>query len=413
MLEHGVEHAGRHERVLEALKLQLYEAGYASYGGKVNATLLCSDFAREYSDVLDSLGYGTADKVSNHWLVHLMSAKRATYAPILYILLVRFLGKTIQDIFSGKANAPFGMGPWPCLNKVCRYYEQLVIKHCEIRRADWGRGDPSGIFTCHCGFSYARQGPDKRPADLYRIGRIVSFGHVWEREYERLARIDDMSLRERSRRLGVDTGTVKLRDTRHSQLLRSDRQDQQIDPKSRARQAWLHLLKQMPMAKIKQLRAAEPALYMRLYRNDRGWLRQNSPMKAPKPIVRQRVDWAQRDKDLVKAVKQSHAVLLRQPGSPSWITSTAIARATGMLSTIQHNKTKLNMTTKILEQLAESRVEFALRRIQWAMLVHQDEHLLPTRWKLIKMAGVERLLGVPLIQQALDNAIKKIIRDSH
>src|SRR5262249_51813797 len=60
---------------------------------------------------------------------------------------------------------------------------------------------PRGIFTCSCGFSYVRSGPDRSPADRLRYDRVRSYGMVWTALLKEMWADQKFTIREMIRRL--------------------------------------------------------------------------------------------------------------------------------------------------------------------------------------------------------------------
>ncbi|GKZ02649.1 hypothetical protein ANS017_13070 [Paraclostridium bifermentans] len=57
----------------------------------------------------------------------MFSKKDININTIRHILIIRFLGVSIDDIFNKKYKyKPFGEGPWPCLNCNCFYYQEDI-----------------------------------------------------------------------------------------------------------------------------------------------------------------------------------------------------------------------------------------------------------------------------------------------
>lgn len=139
-------------------------------------------------------------------------------------------------------------------------------------------GQPMGKFSCHCGFIYARTGPDSSPEDRFRIGRVISFGQVWEDTLKRLWQDPLLSVSEIGRSLGVDPLTVR----RHAARLKLplSRSDKRLNPlprviqlkgnavsaawekkRRRCRSKWLSAMKLGPEITLKALRRKLPLEY--------------------------------------------------------------------------------------------------------------------------------------------------------
>src|SRR5260370_28313167 len=92
-------------------------------------------------------------------------------------------------------------------------------------------------------------------------------------------------------------------------------------------------------------------------------------------------------------------------GGPSRISLSAIGRDIGQLSLLQQHLDKLPKTAEVLKGLIESREEYAVRRIRWALPDCMRNNSHPARWLLIKKAGVVRLAEQPEVKDAIDQAL--------
>lgn len=100
--------------------------------------------------------------------------------PLHHLLLIQLLCETLQKFFTQPQQppAPFGSGPWPCLNPLCSHYKVRIITSYTLREGHLNH--PIGTFTCSCGFSYSRTGPDANDDAIFHAGRISQFGDLWD-----------------------------------------------------------------------------------------------------------------------------------------------------------------------------------------------------------------------------------------
>jgi hypothetical protein len=140
------------------------------------------------------------------------------------------------------------------------------------------------MFSCECGFAYARSGPDTSPEDRFRAGRTITFGPVWEAKLKELWEETSQGLSEVGRKLGVDPLTIR----RHASLmgLSFSRSGKQFKPLKRTtrlkgktvsaawekkryqfRSKWLSARKQKPEDALKALRGKLPREYAWLIPN--------------------------------------------------------------------------------------------------------------------------------------------------
>ena len=147
----------------------------------------------------------------NSWLKAITRKHRKSFHPIRHLLLIRFLGETLESIGSQLHTAyhPFGEGPYPCLNHAASHYKEFVVSDLKITRCT-DTGKPVGTFTCNCGFQYSRRGPDQTEADRFQIGRIKAFGPVWQSRLDELIHVEKHSFRAAARKLGVDVAAHAL-----------------------------------------------------------------------------------------------------------------------------------------------------------------------------------------------------------
>jgi hypothetical protein len=190
---------------------------YASYTGSIHVKKILNEFSSFYSPALLKLlncELRGRDIEKTNWLLRLVRPSRHAQHPLYHLLLIQFLGCTVEGFFQLPEELhPFGDVPWPCLNPAADHYKRPVIMECRL--ADRLRyGKPTGKFSCGCGFGYARTGPDSSPEDRLSLGRVISFGQVWEAKLKQLWKDSSMSLSEMGRRLGVDPLTVRRQATR-------------------------------------------------------------------------------------------------------------------------------------------------------------------------------------------------------
>lgn len=68
----------------------------------------------------------------------MFSKKDININTIRHILIIRFLGVSIDDIFNKKYKyKPFGEGPWPCLNLLSRGYKNKVSHIVDRNKRDY------------------------------------------------------------------------------------------------------------------------------------------------------------------------------------------------------------------------------------------------------------------------------------
>ncbi|MNO34833.1 hypothetical protein D3C76_248770 [compost metagenome] len=324
---------------------ELEEQFTTFYGKELLEMLGCNIYGNEYC-----------------WLAVATRRARRSIHPLKQLLLIRFLLGSFKHFLEqrNKIYSPFGEAPWPCLNKAADHYRESFIQNAKTTRcSDTGR--PVGTFTCTCGFSYSRRGPDQTAEDRYRIGRIKAFGPVWKRQLG-VYMDKSLSYRAAAEKLGVDTNTI----IKYARLNSPDETLCHEDVQTTS------LINKTKDRKVK-----------------------NSARKI-------RVDWEKRDLQLSWQVEEACQKLLEhQQLKPIRITIASVGKQIGKLSLLEKHKDRLPITMTILSRYLETIEQFQLRRIQWAAEQMHNEFPIK-RWKLIKKAGI-RTGYSPAVSAALDH----------
>lgn len=405
----------------------LHDRGLAIFSGNIRVNELLEQFRDFYSaDLLKVLHceFSGSNHRKTNWLLKLVRQPRNSHHPLYHLLLMQFLGYTPEEFFKlPEGLGIFGDGPWPCLNPAAAHYREPVITDFRFgRRQRYGR--PRGVFSCGCGFSFIRSGPDSSPEDRFRVGRIISFGQVWEDELRRLWKDPETTLTDIRQRLGVDYLTV----LRHADRLRlppsrPGRRGADLSPKLRLksnaarerekrrnyRSKWLAAIKKFPKSSINDLAIKLPGPYQWMLRNDRAWLTKNGPEpKEKKRYSSASVDWEARDRYYANEVREAAARLRETPGRPVRITKTAILRELGALWITHKEGVKLPLTFRTIAEVVESRMEHTVRRIRWVANSYLQEGVIPREGQIADKANVYEIRELPEIRQAINGAVRMI-----
>jgi len=68
------------------------------------------------------------------------------------------------------------------------------------------------------------------------------------------------------------------------------------------------------------------------------------------------------------------------------------------------------LTVQAFQEAKETREVFAFRRIQWALGKYQEESFQLTRRELILRAKARRVLDIPSVQAAIDEALTELAK---
>lgn len=339
----------------------LQERDLATFSGRIRQSDLLSDFVYFYGYELLERLHSVIGNTTDNWLSKMLRKPRTTVHPLRHLLFIRFLDVSPQDFVGQKKTLlmPFGRGPWPCLNPASDHYRQKVIRKVAVTRES-KKGIPVGTFSCNCGFSYSRSGPDREEKDQYRIGRIKAFGALWKQALMKLSK-QGLPIRELARRLNVDSKTV---------LIHLSQDDNNQKPK---------IKKSGLKSKDRELRCP-----------------------VNRPIFR-RIDWNLRDLEISEQVIWATTLLWSKANNLVRVTVSSIGKEIGKQSLIQKHIAKLPLTGSILDEVTETIEDFRLRRIFAAVRKVRESGRSLVSWRIIRTAGLKFCSGVEteLIQRIL------------
>lgn len=171
------------------------------------------------------------------------------------------------------------------------------------------------------------------------------------------------------------------------------------------RQAWENHCKVNPGLGKKALRSIAPALYARLYRNDRLWLLAWSIGRERSEGVVRRIDWAERDRKLEALVSDRVASTLNEV-PPRRASRSFILGSLGLRALLAHRASLLPLTVSALERECETVSAYRMRRLT-SILEREGMGQAPD-WKVWRRAGIATARiadgGRSLLRQARESA---------
>jgi hypothetical protein len=123
------------------------------------------------------------------------------------------------------------------------------------------------------------------------------------------------------------------------------------------------------------------------------------------------VDWKKRDAEYAVVVRAAATRLRNNPGRPVQVTRSAIGRAVGATTLLRQKLNKMPLTAQVITGVVESRVDYAIRRIQWAAECFTRERTMPRPWQLMLKASVYSLRSVSEVKSAVGTSLGLI--ESH
>ncbi|NQX71812.1 TniQ family protein [Paenibacillus alba] len=349
-------------------------------------------------ELLELLYCSVSVKNQDSWIHKLLRNPHSVTHPLRHILIMRFLDISLQKNEPvTTVYHPFGMGPWPCLNKAADHYKQNVVEECKISRCSKSL-KPIGTFACTCGFVFARKGPDITSEDRYRIGRIKQFGDVWRAKLRELTKTQSLSFRQMGRELNVNSITVQ----RQLHLVPN-----------------LEILGDESKVKDKKLRIRESLnSCINQIENPTGVF---DGQMAPKPqkvrsLPIKRVNWVERDHFLYPKLQHAQKVILEED-PPIRVTVTEFGKRCGHYVWLEKKIKLLPKCEEFVREHQESTQQFQIRRLEWASNRLLKQFGTISGWRLLKLAGISNIISSDVQKKIVDivqpydamfiNAVKK------
>lgn len=300
--------------------------------------------------------------------------------PLWHLLLIRFLSGSAEAFFTQRHEKPlpYGSGPWPCRNPVCRHHLENTITAIE---ETYELSRFKAAFKCpHCGFVYCRSNggqaelPDPRSVRIY----MLEYGWLWESMMLRYLKegVPVMKIMELMHcgyrtvmEFGTANGFFELGRVPKKYFYRKQDKDNETGKPSSAnlrklyRDQWKKAVASNPAASRTILIRQFPSAYQWLRKNDLKWYETNSP-----PSRKSQPDWDEKDVKCLKQVIDAFHTMLNIPGKPMWISIRAMERYAGITNLYQPLKNgKLPLTKTFLDTHIESRADWSKRKIRWAV----------------------------------------------
>jgi hypothetical protein len=322
--------------------------------------------------------------------------KSSSVHPVYHILLMIFLEISAEKFFFDEIEEilPFGEGPWLCFNGASKHYLKPVVNVIDIHR-DNNTGKPVGTFSCTCGFVYSRVGPDLKNEDKYRVGRIIQFGPLWEKELVRLTQ-EGKNKSKIAKALNVsftavDSNLKKVaKNIEKTEVGSEDDFDKKRDE---YRKEWLEALKNHPGKskwQIAKSHATRACIW--LYRNDLKWFNEYSPKTNNKNTGgKAHVNWEQRDQEFAEEILKAAEEIKMIEGRPIRLTKKRIVRHIGKKHYIfQWYLEKLPKSKVTLDSVIESTDEYHIRCFKWSIQVIQEKGEDVKLWRIKRETSIEK-----------------------
>lgn len=374
--------------IINKYKQKLKDDGYYNVNGGLYYKKLTNDFIKFYSkDYLNSLNSYIDIYKSKSWIRNLLNGgKNNMIHPIRHLLFINFIFGSLKEFHEYVANEqkPFGCSPWPCLNRFCFMYKKDVIRNCIIETCKDYKNKVAGIFKCPvCGFEYVRKGPDKTKKDRTRIGRIKTYGWLWDERFLNIASDNEISLNKFAKLMKTGKRTVKTQAMRlginknyskntynHISNTKIINDDKVLDNLKDKLLKYINSKNNLCRHDIFKKFRSECNI---IRKRDRNWYEKYMPPKLPKNQLMQKYVanyWIEKDEELSKKVLIEAKNILN---------TKLVIRITihSLMLQIRYNgfyrnKDKLPKTEKILNKYCETFAQFNIRKNKSEVIIESN-----------------------------------------
>ena len=318
-------------------RAKLIEKGYARMNNYIHQKQLKKDFIEFYGHEYLKLVQSTLPDEGGGWLSYMVRKNdRTTYA-IRYLLLTRFLGISVIDLFNTKLG-----------------FKDEDENNIDAYQELW----------------------DQRLIELTQSGLSI-------REIADILKSSTKTIRKAIDRLGIEPFWKFNGGGKYLCKKYTDTEEFKIK-REKCRNKWLELHARYPDKSSNQIRRNNDGLFAWLKKYDNEWLEQN--YRRVKTVV-STVDWAKRDAELLPLVKE--VVAKMKEGKPERITWTTIGSKLGISGWLSKKKDKLPLVKAYIDSEVESLEEFQIRKIKWGIEELERQRKDITLWSLAETAGVK------------------------
>lgn len=293
---------------------RLIELGLAYKSGRVKQKEFGHEFLNYYgSEFLDDVSAKIDITKENNWLRSIVRLKtRYNHYPTYHLLLIQFLGFSLEQLLDKYLAIENSYISYPCLNKVCNHYLKPNIATYKIKNNTHGKYYYS--FTCPtCEFTYCRY--NLSTTDKYDF--VKDYGPLWRQKLLELYK-QDLSLRQISKILNVTHPTVK---------------------------------KQLKTINTTYPKQPSPVII--------------KPKSIKSPVNKILKDWNSIDQKIVSELIQSKVNLIKDMTTPIRFSKEMLIKNTGKRSYISQNLYNLPLCRDFLEKNSENVVDFYKRKADY------------------------------------------------
>jgi len=335
-------------------RVKLIEKGYARMNNYIHQKRLKQDFVDFYGHEYLALVQSPVSVNSGGWLPDMVRNNDRTTYSIRYLLLARFLGIPVADLFNTKLGSN-------------NEDENNIDAYQEL----W----------------------DQRLIELTQSGLSI-------REISDILKSSTKTIRKAIDRLEIEEFWKFNGGGKYLHNKFTDTEEFRMK-RERLREKWLELHAQYPDKSSSQIRKNNDGVYAWLKRYDSEWMEEN--YRRIKTVVNI-VDWDKRDAELLPKVKE--VIKEMKEGKPERITWSTVGGKLGISGWLSKRKEKLPLTKAYIDSELESLEEFHIRKIKWGIEEIDRQGKEMTLWNLVETAGVK-----PGYMEKVQEKIKEALED--
>jgi len=335
-------------------RVKLVEKGYARMNNYIHQKKLKQDFVDFYGHEYLQLVQSPVLNNSGGWLSDMVRKNNRTTYAVRYLLLARFLGISVTDLFNTKLG-----------------FNDEDENNIDAYQELW----------------------DQRLIELAQSGLSI-------RDIADILKASTKTIRKAIDRLGIEPFWKYNGGGKYLHQKYTDTEEFNIK-REEFRRKWLQLHVQYPDKSSNKIRRNNDGLYAWLKKYDGKWLEGN--YRRIKTSVNT-VDWAKRDAELLPKVKK--VVKEMKEGKPERITWSTVGGKLGISGWLSKRKEKLPLTKAYIDSELESLEEFHIRKIKWGIEEIDRQGKEMTLWNLVETAGVK-----PGYMEKVQEKIKEALED--
>ena len=239
-----------------------------------------------------------------YWLDFAFESVSEHLRPLHHILLMEFLKESAENFYEAiPENEPYGNGPWPCVNKICRHYGKDGAEKISVT---YMNGQTIGHFRCTgCGMKYQRSRPRQEFEEYADHVVVLDYGDYWYGKLRKCVEAKGLNQAETAKVMKCTTITVRKRAEEIGLDLYANRKSciyhekewKDIDRSQYFRAKVGEALQYQPELTAKELDELVPGAYAWFHKNDFQWLRERLVIEQDKQYW---TTWEQEHLELLK-----------------------------------------------------------------------------------------------------------------